>query len=83
MKYLLLFLATFAYVTLRAFQQRNVAHNSFRWVPPTSYAMAVLDIYVIASVAKEGFSWTFVLINGTAGALGCLLAMWFHRRFVK
>lgn len=81
--YLMMFAATFGYVTLRAFQQRNVAYDSYTWVIPTCYGMAVLDVYVVATVAKAGWSFPLVVTNGTAALLGCYFAMWFHKRFVK
>lgn len=78
-----MFAATFCYVLLRAFQQRNVAFDNHGWVIPTSYAMAVMDIYIVATVARSGWSIPLVLVNGTAAALGALCAMRLHRRFVK
>lgn len=83
MKYLLFFFATLGYVTVRAFQQRNVAHGTLKWIAPTSYAMAVLDVFIVTTMAKTGFTWWFVAVGGTAGFLGCFIAIWFHRRFVK
>lgn len=83
MNLFLLFLATFSYVTLRAFQQRNVAFNNHWWVLPTSYGMAVFDVYCVVAVSKGGWTFPVVFANGTAGFLGCFFAMWFHNRFVK
>lgn len=83
MKYLAVFVCMFVYVMLRAFQQRNVAFDNYTWVVPTSYAMAVTDIFLIASVAKAGWSIPLVLSYGTAGALGSLCAMLFHKRYIK
>ena len=82
MSYLAVFFATFTYVMLRAFQQRNVAFDSYKWVVPTSYGMAVVDVFIIVSFAKNGWSVPLVLTYGTAGATGSMCAMWFHKRFV-
>lgn len=82
MNYLSVFFAAFTYVMLRAFQQRNVAHDNHLWVVPTSYLMAVFDIFLVASFAREGWSVPLVFWYGTAGASGSLCAMWFHKRFV-
>lgn len=82
MKYLAIFCASFIYVMLRAFQQRNVAFDQYWWVVPTSYGMAVMDVYLIASFAKEGWGPVLVFFYGSAGALGSLFAMWFHKRFI-
>jgi hypothetical protein len=83
MTYIVIFFATFSYVMFRAFQQRNVAFDNHKWIIPTSYIMAMIDIYIVATVAREGWSIPLVLVNGTAGALGCICAMWFHKRFVQ
>lgn len=83
MKYLLMFLAIFSYVTVRAFQQRNVAFDNYRWIVPTCYAMQAIDIYVVVAVSKNGWTWPLVVTNGTAAVCGCFVAMWFHKRFVK
>jgi hypothetical protein len=83
MKYLALFAATFVYVLLRALQQRNVAFDSYRWIPPVAFGMAAVDAFLIVTVAQSGWSWQIVIANGAAGALGCLAAMWIHKRFVS
>jgi hypothetical protein len=80
--YLAIFFAAFVYVMLRAFQQRNVAFDSYGWIVPTSYCMAVVDIFLVASFAREGWSWALVFWYGTAGAAGSLCAMWFHKKYV-
>lgn len=82
MSHAAIFFATFAYVMLRAFQQRNVAFDSYKWVVPTSYGMAVVDVFIIVSLSKSGWSLPLVLTYGTAGASGSLCAMWFHKKFV-
>jgi hypothetical protein len=82
-KWLLIFAAGFIYVMLRAFQQRNVAFDNYWWVPPTSYGMAAVDMFVIVTVSKNGMSWAYVACYGTSAALGALFAMWFHKRWVK
>jgi len=78
-----MFGAGFLYVMLRAFQQRNVAFDNYWWIPPVSYAMAAVDMYVIVNVARNGLTWVYVAVYGTAAALGALCAMRFHKRFVK
>lgn len=83
MNLLTMFAAMFAYVMLRALQQRNVAFDNYAWVIPTSYCMAVVDVFIIAFVAHQGWTVPIVLANGSGGALGALSAMWFHKRFIK
>jgi succinate dehydrogenase/fumarate reductase cytochrome b subunit len=83
MRELTMFGAMFVYVMLRATQQRNVAFDNYTWVVPTSYCMAVVDVFIIAFVAHTGWTIPIVLANGTGGALGALCAMQFHKRCVK
>lgn len=83
MQILTMFGAMFAYVMLRALQQRNVAFDNYGWVIPTSYGMAVVDVFIIAFVSHQGWTIPIVLANGTGGALGALCAMAFHKQYVK
>ena len=45
--------------------------------------MAVVDVFIIAFVAHQGWTVPIVLANGSGGALGALSAMLFHKRYVK
>lgn len=83
MRYFEMFGSCFVYVLLRAFQQRNVAFDNYAWVIPTSYGMAMLDVFIIAFVAHQGWSPGIVIANGSGGCLGALCAMWLHKRWVK
>jgi hypothetical protein len=78
-----MFGACYVYVLLRAFQQRNVAFDNYGWILPVSYCMAVVDVFIVAFVAHQGWSVGIVLANGTGGFLGCLSAMFLHNRWVK
>jgi|GEM_PF-3569470 len=80
--FLTVFAANFAFIFLKAFQQRNVIHNNYGWVLITSNAMALFEVYVVASVAKHGVELWLVLALGLGGGTGCLAAMLLHNRFV-
>ena len=80
--FLSVFAANFAFIFLKAFQQRNVIHNNYGWVVVTSNVMAVFEVYVVASVAKHGVELWLVLALGFGGGTGCLAAMLLHNRFV-
>lgn len=82
-QYLLIFAANFAFIMLKAVQQRNVAFDNYVWVVPTSFAMGVVEVYVVAQVALRGWSLPVVLTLGLAGGSGALLAMVLHKRFIK
>jgi len=82
-------LAQFAFVGLKAFQQRAVIHNT-RWaVLPTSMTMAFFEVFVYASIAKAyitsgwiAAAWIAVAM-GIGGGLGCLSAMALHDRIMR
>lgn len=83
MVYTLLFFTSFVYIFLKAFQQRNVAFDKYLWIMPTSYGLAVTEIYMIASVAREGLGFLIVMSVGTGAGLGALVATYIHRRMFK
>ena len=81
-------LAQFVFVFLKAFQQRAVIHNT-RWaVVPTSMTMAFFEVFVYASIASayitSGWAaagWIAVAM-GIGGGTGCLTAMALHDRIM-
>ena len=74
------FSAQYVFIGLRALQQRNVAFDNYVAVIPTSVAMATVEVLVISSIARTG--WTFDLVSALAlgGGVGSLTAMWIHRK---
>ena len=86
--YILVGLAQYVFVALKALQQRSVIHNT-RWaVVPTSLSMAFFEVFVYASVAStflaHGWASTALvaLAMGIGGGLGCLTAMGLHDRIL-
>lgn len=79
MIYLLSFAAAFVFVFLKAFQQLSVVHDRVWWIMPTSMAMAVCEVLVVANTARAGWGW-IVLPIGLGSGLGCLAAMYIHRQ---
>lgn len=80
MTYLTLVCLMYCSVAIRAFQQLNVAHYSWRWVPPVSYCYAVFDVLVfkelwVALAAGDSLGW-MIFAMGTGGWLGAYSAMW-------
>lgn len=78
--------ANFAFIFLKAFQQRNVAHLNWFPVLPTSFLMAVAEVVVIGSVAKaaiDGSIWGPVVALSLGGGLGCLCSMYVHSRIFR
>lgn len=77
-----LFFASFIFVFLKAFQQRNVAFDHYKWIVPTSFGMAITEVYVVAAIVSTGYSLSAVLGMGVGGGSGCLLSMYLHKRFI-
>lgn len=79
---LTLFAASFVFVFLKAFQQRNVAFDNYWWVMPCSMGMAATEVYVISVIATQGYALLAVLGMGLGAGAGALLAMHFHGKYV-
>ena len=75
--------ASFIFVFLKAFQQRNVAFDHVWPVIPISLAMAATEIYVISSVVVLGYSGWLVLAVGLGAGVGAVLAMLLHKRIFR
>lgn len=83
MHLLAVFAASFGFIFLKALQQRNVQHNDFALVFPTSVAMAAFEVYVIAQVALSGYGLGLVLAWGSGAGLGAICAMLLHNAHLK
>lgn len=83
MMLLTVFVSSYVFIFLKALQQRHVQHNDWWWVPPTSMAMAFVEYYVIAVVARQGYGLGIVIAGGTGAGLGALTAMFFHNIHLK
>ncbi len=83
-----LFATNFLYIALKAFQQKNVMHDKYMAMIPTSCAMAVCEYFITGTIATIAVvnSNTFVetAINvasiGLGGGLGSVLATYQHNR---
>ena len=76
------FLASFVFIFIKAFQQRNVAFDHYAWIVPTSLLMAAAEVYVIANIATKGYSLWLVLSVGLGSGLGALSSVIVHKRFL-
>ena len=83
MQWLLVFFAQFTFVGLRAFQQRNVAFDNYKAILPTSIAMSTIEAFVIANIAKSGFSISTVSAMALGASIGSLIAMKAHKKWLK
>lgn len=75
MIYLSLFVISFCGVSVRAFQQLNVAHKRYFWIVPTSYLFGVFEVLLIANVANYQNLFMTVLALGTGGWAGCYFSL--------
>ena len=75
--------AMFAFVFLKAFQQRNVAFDHYWPVVPISWLMVATEFYVIVSVVRIGLDFTLIAAVGTAAGTGSILAMLLHKRIFR
>lgn len=77
---LLTFCASFVFIFLKAFQQRNVAFDQYVWIIPTSLLMAAVEFYVIINAVQQGYSFWMILAIGFGSGAGALLAAITHKR---
>lgn len=80
MTFLAAFGASYLFIALKALQQRQVVHDEYMMILPTSMAMAACEVFVVANIADLGWSIALVLAVGSGSGLGCLSAMVLHRR---
>lgn len=76
--YVTLFFTSLLFIALRAFQQLNVQHDRYMWVPPTTFLMAVTEVLTITTVVKSGTLMAAIPM-ACGGVLGCWFSMWLHK----
>jgi len=81
MTFIYAFIASFCFIGLKAFQQRQVVHDEYLFIIPTSVLMAVCEVFVVHNIAVTG--WTFQLVGavGVGSGCGCLSAMLLHKKY--
>ena len=79
MTYILLFLSSMVFIAMRAFQQLNVQHDRYLWVPPVTAMMALSEVLTITGIVKISSLWAAVPLT-LGGVLGCWFSMWLHKR---
>lgn len=78
-----LFAANFAFIGLKAWQQRNVAFLQYAMVFMVSQFLAAVEIYVIWRVAQAGATLETIIPVGLGGGLGAVSAMYLTRGLNK
>lgn len=77
-----LLLASYLHIGLRALQQTNVTHERWAWVPVVSSGLAICEVYVVATIAKQGVGLA-VLCVAVGATLGTWSAMHLNRRMKR
>ena len=78
MMYITLFFTSLTFIALRAFQQLNVQHDRYLWIPPTTACMSIMEVLTITTVVKSGTLYAAAPM-ALGGVLGCWFSMWLHR----
>lgn len=76
--YMLCLLCSFVFVATKAFQQLNVQHNKYLWIPPCSLLMATAEVANIIVIVKDQ-NYFLILPMATGAVLGCWLSMYLHK----
>ena len=79
---IVLFLTTFFFIALRAFQQLNVVGGHYALVVPTSFLMALAEVTIVLEVVSQSSLWVAIPM-GAGGSMGAILSMWLHRKYVR
>lgn len=81
--YLLVFLSSYVFIFLKSFQQLHVVKKQYAWIVPTSMLMAFVEVYVVATTAKNGWEIALVFLIGLGSGLGSLSATYLHTKRFK
>lgn len=79
-------LVNFVNIQGRAFQQLNVQHDRFLWVPVASHQMGACEVFLwggAGAIAVQGTLLDQVLYAvalGSSGTVGAWTSMYVHRR---
>ena len=88
-QFLGIYLASFAYVAAKAFQQLNVMHDYRKLVPVFSLAMGICEVILAGNIAIRAVGedvWGLVitvLVMAAGGSTGTLTSMVLHKRMRK
>lgn len=80
---LILFVTSFGWVFIQAFQSRNVNSGQYGWAACTSFVLGTLQVAVLSTVIGPNGSLAHTLLYCAGGSLGVVSAMWAHRRFIR
>lgn len=81
MTFLFAFVASFCFIALKALQQRQVIHDEYAMIIPTSMLMAACEVFVVHNIAVTGWTAALVFSVGLGSGTGCLSAMLWHKHY--
>ena len=81
MSYLAVFCTSYTFIGIKAIQQLQVVNYQFKFILPTSMALAGCEIFIVYNVAKTGWDTYLWLALGFGAGLGCMTAMMFHKKW--
>ena len=76
-----IFLATCLLVFMRGIQQQNVIHGNYKLAFVTPYLIACGEVASVLLVVSTG--WSSIPFVGTGGAVGIVLSMYVHKRWIN
>lgn len=79
MIYIGAFFIPLIYVFLRVFQQRNIYKDEELLMIITAYGITAFEILSITLIVSKG--WDLYIPLATGGAVGCVAATRFHKKF--
>lgn len=84
MNYALAFAASFLYIALKAFQQRQVMAAEYLKMPAVSMAMAACEVFIMVNVVKTADSTAGLILLaaciGVGASFGSMLGTYLHAR---
>ena len=79
MTYVTLFFSSLVFIAMRAFQQLNVQHDRYLWVPPVTALMAVCEVLTVTAIIKDNSLYAAIPLT-LGGVFGCWFSMWLHKK---
>ena len=79
MMYIALFFSSLVFIAMRAFQQLNVQHHRYMWVPPVTALMAVCEVLTVTTIIAADSLYAAIPLT-FGGVFGCWLSMWMHKK---
>ena len=83
--YALSFVVSFFYIGVKSIQQLNVSQKLYWLIPPFSILMALLEVYVVSTISKNGMEglMELALALGLGGGFGSVCATYMHDKFLE